>query len=348
MAKDSKDVNQEVLNELNSSENNVDGADKVAESDTASTSGKVIADKPKKSKLWLGILALLVVIIGCAGAYYYFFLMPTPEPVKKEPKSTVLSFNSAQEIIDNASPDLKGDMLTVETTDGLGGQTKDGYLVYSPPAYKVDGTKFKSMPTESNGTGYVADEATTAANYMSAEKFLKSNGFTAVTVLSDTSGTVGDKYQEVPFVSYSEYKSSKFLCALFHADATTTPLKNHMFGMGCASMDSYKQASEALVPFYDAYAAADNKPAADAEFGSPVVSKGSGKYEYAVLYQRDEGEYTGSLNGYYYREDEGDWTFFLISQGVPYCSVFDTTVVKQAFGGMKCYDETTKVDSKVS
>lgn len=342
---DGNDLNKKITDELNSSETEDAPSTETIENSTSSPNA---VDKPRKSKLWLIILAVTVVLAGAVIALYYFFFMPESEQQSTVQQSKVLSFSSEQEIIDHVNTDLKGNKQVVTQTDGLGGQTKEGYIVYSPPAYKVPNADYKVLPVSSSGVGFVSDEDTARTNYSETEEFFKQNGFNAQNAVNDISGVISEDYQDVPFLFYSEFVSDDYLCAMFLADATSTPLKGHLYGVGCASMSSYDEASAALEPFYDAYVEADRDPADNAVFGLPTVQQGASNYEYAVVYQQDEGEYIGSLDGYYYHKvGEDRWTFFLITQGVPYCSVFDTKEAKQAFKGMKCFDEDAKTESKV-
>lgn len=316
--------------------------------------GDLSYKKPSSRKKWLVIVVVLLLIAAIAGAVYYFVsLANSSKETNKTPVAQATKFSSPNALVTTAAAPLEGQMLDTKTATGLGGVTPNGVSTYSLPAYQVDGKKFKNQPVEGSGAGYYGNSATAKANYTLLTNFFKNNHFTQVTSRSDGTGPLSAS-SEVTFVSYTEYGSDDMLCAVWNADATQTELKAYVASIGCATKESYKKAADTLDPFYTAYTK-QNKDAANLVFGDPVLSNGKDGYKNVVMYQEDPRQVDSDadrayFSGFYYQApNSNEWTFFTgvgISNLLS-CSAFNTSVLKQAFSGLNCYDDATKKSSTV-
>lgn len=321
-----------------------DRVNKVQESAETTASLK----QPQKRKLLLlaGALVLLVVLVVSLGR----LLAELNGASNTEESAT--HFSSAKALIADLSPQLNGTAAYAVKRDGTGGTTQDGYLVYTLPTYQVAGTSFETSPTEGEGAGYFSNSAAASDNYKKLTAFFAENHFTLEKKnATDTSPLYAKN--NTTTISYAKYSSDNLLCAIWRSDLLLTPIGGQVTGVGCADKSSYKSLAKVLEPFYSVYLQA-NKGASDhLVFAAPVAGEGAANYEYAILHQEDSSKefpYSKSISfrGYYYKKKaDTSWKFFAVSQDTMTqneiaCSMINTDVLKQAFHGMKCYDNAAK------
>lgn len=304
-------------------------------------------------KWWIvtaGIFTLIA--IGLVA----FFMVVLPRMTAK-PQPTGISaathFVSPQALVDQITPELTGKMMDVQTVSGLGGLTAKGYVAFSPPAYSPSGVKFAAMPTESVGVALQSGALIAEENYADLTNFFVHNKFKQV---QDRKGPAYvTSTEKAMTVHYAAYESNEILCAVWHADASQTSLKDHVASMGCASKASYKMAAEQLKPFYAAYTKDADQPKSDLVFGDAVINDGGDGYKNATVYQEDQSQ-GGDDDGatlffrvlYYKSPASKEWTAFTgIRGGTPECSMYSNDILKTAFKGYECYDEVKKEYKKV-
>lgn len=296
-----------------------------------------------KWRHWL-FFAGIVLVALMISAYSMYGILNTVKN-SSDSKKSATQFPSAQNLVDQARINLKGKNQDITIADGMGGRTSTGFWAYGLPTLQPSGKKFKAFPASGAGAGYISDSETAKRNYQALESFFNKNNFTFVTSSRDQTGPISDNKDIVTYDWYGIYESNQIRCAIFDADATQTTVKNYVVGIGCADKSSYTDAANALQPFYDAYVAGTKKSVNNVVLGVPTLAKGADGYQYAIVYQENKSEFSGSFQGLYYMEPGKDWTIFTVTQGVPFCSSYDTSVLKKAFAGIKCYDNVRKVNS---
>ncbi|MDQ5982742.1 MAG: hypothetical protein QG549_739, partial [Patescibacteria group bacterium] len=139
---------------------------------------------------------------------------------------------------------------------------------------------------------------------------------------------------------YATYESKNMLCMIWHADATSTEIGNHVSSIGCAEKSDYEKAAKELDPFFVAYKTGYSKSTKDLTLGFPYVEDGASGYKHAVLFVQDptllEGQQSEGL--FYKSANDKDWRFFINARGVLNCIDYNTDVLKKAFTNLPCYD----------
>ena len=304
-----------------------------------------------------GVIAIIVVAIGIATTYMFTKSVPSTSQSNDSSLAASAQFSSAQALVDEIKPELKGSLIAVENVNGLGGSNGGEYIAYGPPMYRVAEAQFTSLPLVSVGAGYTGDSVTATENYESLVRFFKDNKFKRISELKDGRGAVSP-YDSAAYISYAEYESTELLCAIRHVDASATDLKGYVSSIGCATKESYKMATNSLKPFYDIYVEGDGEPSRDLVFG--VIDQGDGLdgYKYASLYQQDADQFDDSeentnhtFTGLYFKDPKEDkWQYFIglhENTGLLKCAEFNSDALKKAFAGFNCFDELKQQDSKV-
>lgn len=306
--------------------------------------------KPNPAKKWLVIILAILLIAAIAWAVYYF--VSSAMVPKESAKDTPTHFASAKALVDQATQPLDGESVDVYLTNGLGGKTVDGLGVYGMASKKIGDRKFANLPTKSTGAGYRGDSATAAKDYAALVTFFKDNRFHLVSSGTDASGPISWTSDNISYISYATYSSDDVLCMVWHADASQTKIAAHVASIGCGDTSSYEAAAKELDAFYTAYAKSltGDTNSGGIVLGNPEVTKGADGYERAVLYQENPKELEDiQFEGLYYREvGQKDWSYFLGTHGLVYCSEFDTAAVQKAFKDTECENESTQAVEKVT
>jgi len=312
---------------------------------------------PDKRRKWPLLVIILIIIGVVGGVVYYFVGVQSPKKLVDDPLAAATKFASPQALVDKVGPELKGSVMVASTTNSVGASDADGYGIYSPPFYRVPGTKFDSLPLKSNGTGYFGDSVSADKNYKALVSFFETNKFHKVSKNDGADGpTSSEEYSK--YISYAVYESSNLLCAIRHTDASGTGLKAHISSIGCADKDSYAKAASKLQEFYTAYTDQDATPKTDLTFGFIAQGDGVDGYKYSIIYQRDptQSQYTentddDSFTALYLKQPNSKewlyWTGIQSDFAALSCTKYNDDVLKKSFNGFSCYDETTKKDSTV-
>lgn len=312
-----------------------------------------------KKKLYIA-LAIGIAIIGAGIAAVYFLLLQQPAQTDKntDPLAVATKFDSPQALVDAIEPDLKGQVLIVaKESRGLSAADAEGYGIYAPPVYREEGEKFGNLPLEASGVGYKSNSEVAKSNYEAMLQFFKDNRFKQIVNKKNVTG-IASATESANYESYAEYESLDMVCAIRHTDASGTTLKSHATDVGCASKASYRAAADRLQVFYTAYTAENPDKNNNLTFGFVDQGKGKDGFEYALLYQQDQSQFTeeddslvGGLIGYYLRESGDDkWHYFMGIQsgiGLLECSEFDSDALKSAFSGLPCFDEVAGKKSSI-
>ncbi len=313
----------------------------------------------RSSKKWLWITAggiVLLVLIG-VSTYLYSVALPTEskKPNLTDELSAATSFASPEKLVDQAKAGAKGTVMDATKIDGFGGEISDGYGAYGLPPYQIPGEKYATLPTKGVGAGYLGDSIQAGDNYVQFGNFFKANKFK----LTDSANPDESFYslpsgKDIPVTSYAVYESPNIICMIFHVDATSTPLSNHIASMGCADKNDYKPVVRAVEQLYAAYSKEQDKPIEGVIFGSPVGADGADGYKNASVDMEDATQFKDNesdtrFTGLYYQAPgQKDWTYFEGAHGALLnCSEYNETALKKAFKGKECYDENTQKDSIV-
>lgn len=313
--------------------------------------------QPTKRRKWPWLLLVVVIVLAVATSYCLIALQP--KKTASDPLAAATKFASPQELVNKVEPNLKGAVMDANGANGIGAVTGNGVGVYSPPVLRVSGAKFESLPLESTGVGYVGDSVAAQANYDALINFFKENKFQKITATSNTNGRVAADVS-AQYVAYAEYESAEILCAIRHVDASTALAGKHISSLGCATRKSYQKAADTLRPFYTAYTDDYDTHSDKLAFGFINKGKGLDGYEYAVIYQRDSGQFKDDTNeenidnsftALYLKEPkDSEWLYFIGVNGNIAdlsCATYKDDVLKKSFNGFKCYDATIGKESTV-
>ncbi len=302
--------------------------------------------RPSPWRKWLLIL-LVAVLAGVVvwAVYYFVTLNATP---KETAKDSPTRFASAKALIDQATPNLKGEAIDVYISNGLGGKTVDGLGVYGMASEKVGGRKYANLPAKSTGAGYKGNSEISSKNYDALVTFFKNNHFNQVDSGKNASGPISWTSADVSYVSYATYSSDDVLCMIWHADASQTSLASHITSIGCGDKSSYDEAAKALDPFFAAYTKGEADPSNDIVLGMPENGNGTDGYKHAILLQEDPSQLDQQFEALYFQAPgQTEWTYFTGAHGIVSCSEFNTDILKKAFHGIACYDDAAKKNSTV-
>lgn len=348
--------------QVNSSEPTVPTTPPSAEpvTDTTNDTNTSVAMKPKAKRTLIAIVAVIVlVVIGAAAALYFMVVKPgSPHEAAQDSLAAATKFESAQSLIDTVAPQLSGAEMVVGKANGLGASDDNGFVAFSPPAHQTAGSRYFNLPLESSGVGYTGNSETAKKNYDALVAFFENNKFKRLASEKDSIGKVSVA-DAAAYDAYAEYESSDMLCAIRHADASSTELKAHVASVGCAQKASYDAASQKLEAFYKAYGGEDIAADVKLIFGVVDQGKGVGGYEYTVLFQQDASQFEAqeeadnwAFLGYYIKAPgENEWKYFKGAQegtGLLLCSEFSDTASKSAFSNFACYDEKTEKETTVT
>lgn len=298
---------------------------------------------------WAWLVLVIVIVIAAAVTLYFLVKPATVKQVKKAP-----SFASSQLAVAAVTAQINNPPLVVTSLNGLGGTTQDDYLVWDLPFYRVAGNKFLNAPTEGVGKAYAGNSIDTSSQFTSLSLFFKKYGYSQIEEDADFKGYLSYN-QAVTFDDYRVYESDNMVCAVSHMDASDSLLKNHVASVGCAEKASYKKAAEALQPFYKAYVKGKSNPSSELVFGNAVEVKGSDGYRGVALYQEDptqvvpDGEPNFFRGLYFKASGDNEWTYVTSARGgeILYCSEYSDAMLKKAFKGVTCFDQTTQKNSTV-
>lgn len=310
----------------------------------------------KRSKKPLIALTAIVVLVAGIAAWYFLVFLPSQAKDDKE-ATTATQFESTKALVGQISPDLKGSSVSIREATGVSAVDSEGNYVYGAPVYKPNGFAYGSLPLEVEGVAYVGNSDVSSKNYELLKRFFEDNNFTKRFSTANVPGYISDTDDAVNYIAYAEYESNKFLCSVYHADATSISLKGHVVSMGCADKASYVQAAKGLQPIYEAYRKGEKDVSDKLVFGFVREKSGADGFKYAVIYQEDENvsfvgreDSPAALTGLYYQAPgQSDWTYFMITpvDSQPSCASYNSDVLKKAFSGHQCYDEAAKKDSTV-
>lgn len=319
-----------------------------------------IAMKPKAKKtLIVVVVAIVLLVVAVAVAVYFMVIKPTDESkVSQDSLAAATKFESTRSLIDAVEPQLSGAEMVVGSANGLGASDDNGFVAFSPPAHQTAGVRFFNLPLESNGVGYTGNSETAKRNYDTLVDFFENNKFKRIANEKDSIGKVSVS-DTTAYDAYAEYESSDMLCAIRHADASSTELKAHIASVGCAQKASYEAAAKKLETFYKAYGGEDIASDVKLIFGIIDQGKGLDGYEYTVLFQQDASQFEAqeeadnwAFLGYYIKAPgENEWKYFKGAQegtGLLLCSEFSDKASKSAFNDFACYDEKTEQETTVA
>lgn len=283
------------------------------------------------------ILFVVIVILAITMIGLTYFILSSKNNDKVVNNQTVTEFASVNELVAKAVSKLDGSVLQNAYVDGLGGKTTNGFGTYGVANYKVGDRKYSNLPAESFGHGYNGNSETASADYAKLVDFFKQNHYREVNAGSNQSGSIIFGGEDIEYVSFATYESDKDLCMIWHADASNTPLENHVASIGCASKDSYKVAADAIDTYYTAYVKGVNNPSSDIVLGVSSVGDGSDGYKHTLIYQEDASETEKQFIGHYYKEPaKNEWTYLTGSYEPLLCSDYNTDVLKKSFKGIDC------------
>jgi len=292
----------------------------------------------KKRLLYVLLVATVVAVV--VTVYVLNLALSQANKKSTDDLSASTYFKSPALLVDSAKTAATGQVLQTVISNGLGGKTLDGYGTYGVPAYRVGDRDYVNLPTQSHGTGYKGDADAETANYNAFVNFFKKNKFKLVSSGQDKAGPLSYSDNLVNYIDYATYESKNMLCMIWHADATSTEIGNHVSSIGCAEKSDYEKAAKELDPFFVAYKTGYSKSTKDLTLGFPYVEDGASGYKHAVLFVQDptllEGQQSEGL--FYKSANDKDWRFFINARGVLNCTDYNTDVLKKAFTNLPCYD----------
>lgn len=291
--------------------------------------------KSKMTKLIIFIVVAVLLIVATTVIAY--LLLSDKNSGKVTGVQTPVEFATTNELVSNAVSKLDGSLLHNAYMDGLGGKTTNGFGTYGVAEYKVGERKFNNLPAESFGYGYVGNSDTASSDYTKLVDFFIQHHYRKVNSGNNQPGKIVLNSEDIEYVSFATYESDNDLCMIWHADASSTPLGNHIASIGCATKNSYKVAAKALDTYYSAYVKSVSNPSSDIVLGVSAIEEGDDGYKHALIFQNDPSESEQQFIGHYYKEPaKKEWTYLTGSYEPLLCSDFNTDVLKKSFKGVEC------------
>lgn len=293
------------------------------------------AKQIKKSKVTVIVIIILVVaLLGLVGfIFWQNFIQPKDKNITADidTSSTQTEPTTASTVASGAYELINSKYASATTKIKL-----DFSVTYSP-AYKPSGADYYVSAGRGIALTFLKD--VTNGDYAS------SAGFNAP-VVADVDGyliaygfnkdTIGaDEYAD------DHYQSSTVVCSL--TKASTSPIT-----LECADKTDYAKIVTAVSPFAQAYVAGNPSVQADSLiYGAPTLTSGTTGYQNAQLSIGSYNSLVGGSVGLFYRENSGNWKYFMSTQGMINCDMYNTSELRAAFNGEKCYDSSAKVESTV-
>lgn len=290
---------------------------------TASEAGPLDAKPPaspkgdlhlkRRSALWgwLAVVVIIAVIAALVAAIYYGIMVQrSSDEAQNDAASTPTHFDSSGVLVNQATQNLAGLLLDATTINGVGGSTADGYMAYSTPRYRVAGYKFDVLPLESMGAGYKGNSVVAEVNYKKLKSFFEANKFKKVASEDSVVAPINWSHEVAEYVSLIRYESDEILCVIWHADASSTALGEHVTSIGCGDKSSYEAAAKFIDPLYVAYKQKVSKPSDQLLLGVNDAADSNGTQK-VTLYQEDPGSSEESffLGQYTQKSGENTWTY---------------------------------------
>lgn len=296
--------------------------------ETSSPSPAFAAPKQKKSKKGLIITILvLVVLLAVAGfAYYWFFMKQEPATVTANGTESTAQTQTqvddgrdyAKEIIEKvrtSEAELVADYPNSKVEDS---EDYAPAYMYGSNKYYVNGQFGHAITVTDTGN---LDEAFNAAGEQAA-----------FTVLEKEELIKKQKDYLTTFIN------DNVICTVSH--------NSYPVYIACANTRDYKEPSENVKPFAEAYF--KNPNAADESqvvFGQPGIEQKSDGYKNAGM---SIGAYegVGGFAGLFYWKDN-TWTYWRGTQNILPCSDYNTYELQKSFEGTECYVQGQIEDSVV-
>lgn len=300
--------------------------------------GRVGQNKVKKITLATAICLLISILVG--GAYW----LTNPKRIN-DSGSTARSviIEPYEDHVSAVLSDVEGERLIVQNVTSLGGQIADGRLVYDFAPHQIQDTNFYVLPKTGDGIAKIVPDASAAEKAIKmADDTLTQQG--KLSRKSNVKISAGGLLSAdgVKVVSYNIYTSDSAVCSLAHFEYASTTVSAHVIGSGCASINAYKDAANAAVPFYESYRKVQPRSNSSAPvFGYPEINNGANGAQRAIMYQRTAIDSDNSGMALYFRKSSTkEWQYITTAlNGAISCSVATDADRQSALSGVICYDE---------
>jgi len=301
--------------------------------------------KPASNKKkWALIAAMLIAaIITAGGLWYWLGVVNAPKSNDDDLAQVQTAKEQSLTAVSSVTSNLAGENIAAPSSLAFGGQTESGQLVYEFAAYQVSGKQFSNLPKEGAGTAYTSSAAEAEANVAKIDKNLKAQGFKPASTSNDDAGAIALQ-DGLKLVSYATYLSDKTVCALSRLGADG--VDQQLTGLGCASIADYAAVAQKLGSIHEAYVKGRQAPeASKLVYSLPEIKDGTGGEKRATLYQKDATKLADTGIYYYYTVENGkEWKFLAAAPKATLdCTVFSTPEIREAFKGIKCYENSDKV-----
>ncbi len=292
-----------------------------------------------KKRTFYVLLAVIVVVVLVA-AYFVSVMLSNANKKSTDELSAATYFKSPEILVDKVKTAASGQVLNTAISNSLGGKTVDGYNTYGVADYTVGNRQYANLPSKTTGVGYKGNAEVETANYKAFVDFFTKNKFKLVSSGKNTAGPLNYSDETVVYIANATYESKNLVCMIWHVDATSTDIGQHVASIGCADKADYEKAAKELDPFYAAYTAGYTKSTKGLVLGFPYVEDGAGGYKHAVLFVEDPSLLDGKQSeGLFYKaSNENSWRFFINARGVLNCTDYNTDVLKKAFTNLPCYE----------
>lgn len=291
----------------------------------------------KKIVLFTVAAVLLVVAVGAIIAWFILATNRGSDENGSDAQKQIFY----KDTVSAARSEVEGEFIFVDSVTSLGGQTKDGSIVYDFAPYQVDGMAFKSLPV--TGTGFAVSVAQDKADeqYGLLVKFFDSHKdkFQPQDIFVTGAGGLSVQSDGITIENYKMFVSSDAVCSLAKLANLVSSYK--AISLGCAGISSYQESAQTAAVLYQAAKKADSKNASILTLSNPNIVDGKNGAKRAFVYQKGSESGTNGLYAYYQNPNAAWQQFGVIPESGSFtCSQFASAVLKAAFDGMSCESST--------
>lgn len=265
---------------------------------------------------------LTLTAVSCAVVIVFVVLGIMAIPRKdKDDSSHSANDVSAKLIIDDLSTKLQGETLRIKETSPKNGLTATGHIAYSASYYGAG--EFQTLPDRLYGVAVQGSLDMTNSDYEGTVAYMIAKGFT------EHESYIGQEGET--FLRQASYQSDSVVCHVSQVSLVDTQIGNLAVGVGCADTSSYARTASIVKPFYDAFADANPEQSKGLYIAAPDINNGKDGYKNAIVLIDD-------FAALFYKQPNSDWQYFTSVEQMPFCSFYNTTVLRKSFSGQPCYD----------